>query len=243
MKVRIEKGHTNISYHDYDNNKFIQEKIYTGLNHITKYENLFKFDFVPRLINNSEKEVAWEWIDKSVELWNPSNEDLQNLAKILLIIHNSKIELAPFLIKKRIKEYQKNYNQKKLKIDIIDKSYKKINKILKYMDKTTPIHGDLWQSNILKRENDNKLFLIDWEYSHMGDKHFELAYLIESFELNSNQEQILLSSYKNYDEKILRKHKFLVHYLIVLWLHTHEKLPFSDEDSIKKLEAMSNEGI
>ena len=119
-----------------------------------------------------------------------------NLAQILLRIHGSKVKLAPFLLAQRINAYRKNYQAKGLKIPIMEKVYRKINLILRNMDKSTPIHGDLWQENIIKTAT-NKLFIVDWEYSHLGDLHFELAYLIEALRLNEKQEKLFLASYGN----------------------------------------------
>lgn len=239
MKIKIKNGHTNISYKN--QNKFLQIKIKNGLNHKTDYNVLKSFDFVPKLLKNGDNESIWEWIEGE-ELHNPTNEDLINLAKILLTLHNSKIKLAPFNIKERIISYRKIMNQKKIKIDIIDKMYKKINLILRNMYKTTPIHADLWQSNILKNKS-NKLFLVDWEYSHMGDHHFELAYIIESFKMNKDQERLFLEAYDDYNPSFLNKHKALVHYLTILWIHAQEKMPFNDQESIEKLTLLEKNGI
>jgi protein licA homolog len=51
----------------------------------------------------------------------------------------------------------------------------------------------------------------------MGDVHFDLAYFIESSDLNKEQEEIFLTSYGNdYEEKYLLAHKIIVNALIVL---------------------------
>ena len=230
-KQQILKGHTNISFHV--ENYFLQEKVFNGLNHLSNYDGLAQFDFVPKLIANNEKESIWEWID-GVELNQAEDQDLVQLANHLKKIHNSDLKLAPFLIKKRIVTYRKIYNEKKIKIPIMEKLYRKINLILKNMDKTTPVHGDLWQQNILKTKA-NQLYLIDWEYSHMGDRHFELAYIIEAFKMTNEQENVFLNAYEDYNPHFLKNHKILVNYLTILWLYTYEKLPFSDQPSINKL--------
>jgi hypothetical protein len=54
MKIKIENGHTNISYKD--GNVFLQEKIYNNFNHKINYEILEDFDFVPKLISQNEEE-------------------------------------------------------------------------------------------------------------------------------------------------------------------------------------------
>lgn len=239
MKIEIKNGHTNKSYRE--DNLFVQYKNKNGLNHLTDYRVLEKFNFVPKLISDTNDEIKWEWIENSEELWNPSDEDLKKIAHILLELHNSKVEFAPFILKKRINEYRKIYNKKNQKIDVIEKSYRKINLILKNMYKTTPVHGDIWQSNVLK--SNNNIFLVDWEYSHMGDHHFELAYIIESYNMTEHQQKVFLEAYDDYNPKLLNKHKALVHYLTILWLCTYDKPPFSDQSSIQKLEKLLEQGI
>lgn len=236
MKLKIIKGHTNISYKI--ENNFVQKKVKNGLNHMSDYNQLVKFDFVPKLIENNSDKSIWEWID-GLELTNPDEDDLKKIADILKIIHHSNIKLAPFNLSQRIKKYRKILKEKNVKIDVIEKLYKKINLILRKMNKTTPIHGDIWQNNVLKTKTD-KLFLIDWEYSHMGDIHFELAYIIESFKLNKKEEETLLSEYHDYNPIFLKNNKILVHYLIVLWLYSQDVKPFSEEKSLDRLIELNN---
>ncbi|SYV90622.1 Uncharacterised protein, partial [Metamycoplasma alkalescens] len=52
----------------------------------------------------------------------------------------------------------------------------------------------------------------------MGDVHFDLAYFIESSNLNAEQEKIFLDAYgDDFEQKYLLVHKILVNALIVLW--------------------------
>lgn len=231
---KINVGYTNISY--LDNNCFYQEKKYNEFNHKSNYELLKIFDFVPKLIENKNEFSRWEWIDAK-QLDDPSNDDLKQMANILNKLHNSNMELAKFNIRKRIEKYRKIMNEKNIRIPIINDLYKKINNILKNMDKTKPIHGDLWKSNILIDKN-KKIWLVDWEYSHMGDIHFELAYFIESYELDEEKEKIFLDEYKDYDETLLTKHKILVNYLTVLWLYSNDELFYSPNNLLKRLKQL-----
>ena len=47
MKIKIPIGYTNISYKK--DNTFFQEKIKNEFNHKTNYQQLYKFNFVPKL--------------------------------------------------------------------------------------------------------------------------------------------------------------------------------------------------
>ena len=234
---KINSGHTNISFKK--NNTFFQQKIKNGFNHKINYKELKEFDFVPKLIEDTSETIEWEWIEGKT-LDDPTNEDLIKIAQILKQIHNSKIQLPKSNIRQRINEYRKILKEKNIKIDIIEKLFKKINMILKNINRNTPIHGDVWGKNIIKT-NDKKLYFIDWEYAHMGDIHFELAYIIESYNFSKQKEDVLLKEYKYYSDELLKKHKVLINYLIILWAYSQKELPYDIKGQIKRLENLSKE--
>ncbi len=240
MKKKIPIGFTNISYKD--GNTFFQEKIKNEFNHKTDYQELAKFDFVPQLYENNNKFSSWEWIE-GCSLDNPTEEDLKSLVVILKTLHNSNAKFTKSNIRRRITVYRNILKNKNIKIPIIDKLYKKINNILKVIDTSKPIHGDLYHTNIIKRNNDGKLFIIDWEYSHMGDIHYELAYIIEAYEFNDEQEKLFLNLYEDYDLKLLNYHKILVNYITILWLYSQDSLPFPADKLIKRLETQYKKWI
>ena len=233
MKIKIPIGYTNISYKK--DNTFFQEKIKNEFNHKTNYQQLDKFDFVPKLYEDNDQYSSWEWIEGN-SLDNPTEEDLKELSIILKTLHNSNAKFTKSNVRRRITVYRNILKDKNIHIPIIDKLYKKINNILKVIDTTKPIHGDLYRTNILKRKSDGKLFIIDWEYSHMGDIHYELAYIIEAYEFNEDLEKFFLDLYQDYDLKLLNYHKILVNYITILWLYSQDTLPFPAEKLIKRLE-------
>ena len=53
MKIKIPIGYTNISYKK--DNTFFQEKIKNEFNHKTNYQQLDKFDFVPKLYEDNDQ--------------------------------------------------------------------------------------------------------------------------------------------------------------------------------------------
>lgn len=178
---KINIGYTNKSFKK--GNFFYQEKIRNKFNHRSEYDNIKGFDFVPKLYENKRKFSVWEWIEGR-SLDNPTFDELKELVVILKKIHNSDIKLAKSNIKKRISYYRKIMKKKLIQIEVIEKLHKKIDRIIKTIDKSKPIHGDLYRTNIIKRNEDQKLFIVDWEYSHMGDIHYELAYIIEAYEFD-----------------------------------------------------------
>ncbi|MBD5423422.1 MAG: phosphotransferase [Mycoplasma sp.] len=235
---KINIGYTNNSFEN--DGYFYQKKNKNGLNHKTNYSVLSNFDFVPKLISDNEFDSTWEWIDgKSLD--NPTKEDLIKLVNILKILHNSNVQFSKSNIRRRIMVYRQILKEKNIRIDIIDDFYQKINNILKNIDTSKPIHGDLYRTNIIKRNSDGKLFIVDWEYSHMGDIHYELAYIIEAYEFDRETEIFFLKEYGNYDPYILLKHKILVNYITVLWLYSQNEMPFSPNKILEKLRIMYKE--
>ncbi|MGL4343198.1 MAG: phosphotransferase [Metamycoplasmataceae bacterium] len=231
-------SHTNNSFKErVDNqNVFIQIKQNDNFNHRIDYSILKQFTFVPNLIFNNKQKICWEFIEgTSPEKLN--KEQLEKLANIIKEIHNSNLKFPSFNLAARIKEYRKIIKEKQIIIPIMEKAYKKINLILSKMDKNIPIHSDIWSKNIIFDKNHN-LFLIDWEYAHLGDLHFELAYIICSFRLNSEDEKFFLDKYKNYNEKYLENQKILVNYYTILWINSQKIKYFSDEEFIKNLEKL-----
>ncbi|UUD35674.1 phosphotransferase [Mycoplasmopsis caviae] len=235
MKVLIKKGHTNISYRD--NELFIQQKVVNKFNHKLDYSLLSNFDFVPKLIKNENDEVWWEFIDGK-EYWNDENNIIQ-VANNLKILHSSKLKFPASNHAARIKEYRKILQEKKIKLKVLDDFYRPINMTLSRMRKDTPLHNDLWFFNMIVKNK--KVYFIDWEYSSLGDKHFELAYYIEANELSNEQEKLFLETYGNYDYIYLLRHKILVNYIVILWAYSQDVLPFSTNKYEERIYHLNNE--
>ncbi|SYV96093.1 Uncharacterised protein, partial [Mycoplasma putrefaciens] len=51
----------------------------------------------------------------------------------------------------------------------------------------------------------------------MGDKHFELAYLIETSQMSKECENKLLEVYQDYHKDKLLLSKIFVNYIVILW--------------------------
>ncbi|CAL59178.1 phosphotransferase family protein [Mycoplasmopsis agalactiae] len=222
-KQFITKGHTNVSY--LLNGIFVQEKVYTGFNHKIDYKILANFDFVPKLLNENKEKTEWEFI-KGTEP-ELTNENIVKIAKLLYIVHNSKLNFPPSNHAARVKHYRKVLKEKNVNIKALNDFYRNINKTLSNMNKNVPCHNDLWTFNLVLQDQTEKIFICDWEYATMGDSNFELAYFIESANLNKEQEKLFLDSYGEYDELFLLRHKMLVNYLVILWAYAQETVPFS----------------
>lgn len=228
--IEIKGGNTNKSFRN--NNEFIQEKIYTGFNHKIDYKILRQFDFVPKLLQNDEKTLKYEWIETNELVLN--KETLVQIAENFKTLHNSNVNFPKNNISQRVKGYLKILKDKNKTIKELDPYYKRILKILKNSNTNRPLHNDLYLGNILVDKN-NKVYFIDWEYATMGDKHFDLAYFIAGTFLNEEQEQIFLDAYESYWEEYLIQQKILVYYLTILWNNVQEPKVFDDSGLFVKL--------
>ncbi|QIN42708.1 phosphotransferase [Mycoplasma capricolum subsp. capripneumoniae] len=221
MKMKITKGGTNVSYRI--DNTFLQIKNYNNFNHQINYELLKDFDFVPKLISNDQKEIVWEYVEG-----NEPVVDLNNIKAItnqIKQLHNSNLNFPKNNLKQRVQYYRQKMVELNSDIEIIDKYANLIDDILDKMDHSTPLHNDLFPFNMI--ETKNKIYFVDWEYATMGDKHFELAYLIETSNMNSECEKVFLDLYNDYDSYKLLLNKIFVNYIVILWIRTQTSAPYN----------------
>ncbi|AOQ22473.1 phosphotransferase [Mycoplasma capricolum subsp. capripneumoniae] len=221
MKMKITKGGTNVSYRI--DNTFLQIKNYNNFNHQINYELLKDFDFVPKLISNDQKEIVWEYVEG-----NEPVVDLNNIKAItnqIKQLHNSNLNFPKNNLKQRVQYYRQKMVELNSGIEIIDKYANLIDDILDKMEHSTPLHNDLFPFNMI--ETKNKIYFVDWEYATMGDKHFELAYLIETSNMNSECEKVFLDLYNDYDSYKLLLNKIFVNYIVILWIRTQTSAPYN----------------
>ena len=224
----IESGHTNEKHKVGDT--FVLYKKKNGFNHLLDYKVLAEFDFVPKLISEDDEKIVWEWIDGE-HLTKPTKEDLVELGRIIREIHKSDIMLPKNNLRKRIQSYLKTIHEKGLKIPEIENNYNEMSKLISRMGRLNPSHNDMWPENILKDAN-GKIWIVDWEYASMGDKHFDLSYLIESMFLFDDEEKIFLDSYNSHDDynayidEWMPKYKRLVNWITIVWAYAQDKMPF-----------------
>ncbi len=233
-KIKLTGGYKNDTFKfiDEDGKKyFLKIKKMDGFNHEINYKVLDNFNFVPNLIQQNKNELVWEYIDGKKIEFNETN--LLKISSILKELHNSKISLPKSNHMDRLLQY---YDDIKNKTNIpleVNKYFDKAKQICANLKTNTPLHNDPWLNNWI--EQNNKVFLIDWEYSTMGDKHFDLAFFIEGSYLNKEQEKKFLKEYCDYDEQKLTDAKFFVNYLTLIWIHKFDKLPFPDKNILKYL--------
>ncbi|KEZ19766.1 phosphotransferase [Mycoplasma capricolum] len=221
MKMKITKGGTNVSYRI--DNTFLQIKNYNNFNHQINYELLKDFDFVPKLISNDQKEIVWEYVEGNEPVVDLNN--IKTITNQIKQLHNSNLNFPKNNLKQRVQYYRQKMVELNSGIEIIDKYANLIDDILDKMEHSTPLHNDLFPFNMI--ETKNKIYFVDWEYATMGDKHFELAYLIETSNMNSECEKVFLDLYNDYDSYKLLLNKIFVNYIVILWIRTQTLAPYN----------------
>ncbi|PYF43722.1 phosphotransferase [Metamycoplasma alkalescens] len=242
MELLKNQGFTNKTYYDKEKNQFIKIKNYDSFNHKTPNVIFNALEFAPKTIYEDHEKIISEWIEgKTLFGTKISNDQLKEIGKKLITLHNSKLDFyKENQLARRFKVYREKISKLGRKIPILDKHYKKLNLFLKNIDNSAPVHNDLWLFNMI--ENKKGIFITDWEYATMGDVHFDLAYFIESSNLNAEQEKIFLDAYgDDFEQKYLLVHKILVNALIVLWINKHETKPFDDQVYLQRVDNLINE--
>lgn len=232
-KTEVLGGHKNETYkiENSQGNYFMKIKRFDGFNHKVKYSEVSKLEYVPTLLEETKEKLVWEFLEKEDLVLNDVN--LRKMAKILYALHNSNVELPSSNHKARLEQY---FEEIKNKNDIpseVHSFYNKAESIIANFDDTTPLHNDPWMNNFVL--SNEKVYLIDWEYASLGDKHFDLAFTIDGSYLSIEQEKVFLEAYGEYDEDKLKDAKILVNYLTLVWMHRFKELPFSDKPIIENL--------
>ena len=116
-----------------------------------------------------------------------------------------------------------NYTSKPLDLEsIINKSEKTIDAfktINKYLIENVLCHNDLNPENIIFSDI---VKFIDWEYSSINDRYFDLASICVEFKLNKNEEFLFLNTYfgsKTIHEDKLNAYKVLYIELCQQWFY------------------------
>lgn len=145
-------------------------------------------------------------------------KDIKALVKSLKKLHHIKTKSKPYNMENDFKNYKKILKDKKSK-KTIKSSLKELKKIKKYKFQKVLCHHDLNKNNILF--NKNKVLFIDWEFSCVNDRFFDLANICFEFNLDKKQEQKLLKEYlkklKKSDIKKLASYKIVYENLWKLW--------------------------
>jgi thiamine kinase-like enzyme len=78
-----------------------------------------------------------------------------------------------------------------------------------------PCHNDLLNANFIADEN--RLWIVDWEYAGMGDPFFDLGNFAVNHELDADGERLLLESYGSGDAEALILMRFMSDFREAMW--------------------------
>jgi len=173
----------NIDYRNkYYNNKACGElNISPKVTHFIEKKNLLVTEFIKS--NHSSSEMF------------QSSQEIEKLVRSIKILHSAKPFLKTFNMFSQINSYQnilkKNISKKLIKyvdnIKILEMKLSISNDML------VPCHNDLVPENIINK--DNKIFIIDFDYSGNNDPCFELGNLSVEMEYDEEQINKLVKSY------------------------------------------------
>ncbi len=137
-----------------------------------------------------------------------SKSDLKKLAKTLYRLHEIKLKAKVFNIE--------NFFIKNSKRIDVKQKYALL-KLKKYKKDLVLCHNDLNSNNILFS---NSVKFIDWEFSSINDRYFDLASIISEFNLNKRMESYFLRCYyksKKHNKEKLKIYKILYKHLCKIW--------------------------
>ena len=122
--------------------------------------------------------------------------DIKNLALKLKKIHKIKAKTKIYNLKNDLIKYEKTLKDSQSK-KLIKESNKSLLSLKTYKKDLVLNHHDLNPKNIIFKNQNIKI--IDWEYSGLNDRFFDLASLCIEFSLNKKREELFLKFYfKNY---------------------------------------------
>lgn len=239
--IELKNGFVNKVYRD--GNKTIVKKNSDGFNHKINYNSLSEFDFSPKVIKDTKEELIKEFIEGE-EVTKATDDDLIQIAKNMRKIHVSELKFPKNNLRARVRAYLNIVHDKHSHIPEIEDNWKKMNSLITKMNNINPCHNDIHPGNLIK-DKDNKIWLLDWEYSTMGDKHFDLAFYIESSYIDKDQEKVFLDAYNSTDTyqtyipQWMHNYKLFVNWLTLIWAKAQDKEPFPLDRIIKRINELS----
>jgi thiamine kinase-like enzyme len=78
-----------------------------------------------------------------------------------------------------------------------------------------PCHNDLLAANFI--EDDDRLWIVDWEYAGMGDPFFDLGNFAANHELDGDGERAVLEAYGSDDSAALHDMRFMSDFREAMW--------------------------
>ena len=168
--------------------------------------------------------IIYEYIE-GIHKIKLKNKDIKNIISKVKKYHKFKVEEKNYDLEGDFLNYSKILKDDKSK-KIIKKSLEVLKKIKKNKKDFVLTHHDLNPKNILFHKN--KVKIIDWEYTGVNNRFFDLASICVEFNLNKKKEQILLENYfknnKYSNQRKLNYFKNIYSNLCYLWFEKLNKI-------------------
>ena len=216
--LRAEKGKFILKIAKDETRKQELNKEYDLINRLNKFIDLSCVYLYQK--NDDVSLFVMEYIDgEKPTLF--SDEILKIIATTLKKIHQVQSINKQVDFNNLIKVAEKNMNENRLDLDEFIKEGKvyEPKEILQYLKDNQPIaseclvHGDYRPKNLLMQNN--KLYVLDWGLSFMGDPYYDLAIIKWYFTENEFNKFIRFYGIKKLDEKRLEYNEWLSAFLNV----------------------------
>ena len=229
LELLKNQGFNNISYLLITTNKSYVIRVFKSkesVNISRKFEykiqkKAYKKNLASKPIFLNEEFMIYEY-QKGIHKTKLSNLELKNLVSKIKIFHNFKIKEKAYDLSLDLENYSKKLTNKK-STKLINKCLKSIKTIKKLKYEPVLTHHDLNPKNIIFKNGSIKI--IDWEYAGINDRFFDLASVCIEFNLNKNEEKVLLDSYfrrkKNYHKIKLKHFKIIYDSFCKLWFEAN----------------------
>lgn len=158
-----------------------------------------------------------------------ASERVKKICKCLFELHCSKVRFSnEFNIRENICSYKGIIE--KMGMDYPIELHNHIAKLEKVVDtiydsvkedNLVPCHGDPKLNNFLLQNE--KIWMIDWEYSGMIEYYFDLVNLVMTNNMSEEQEKIVLETYEKCSGKQIEKNRYLMYKISTdyLWIFWH----------------------
>ncbi|CEK32877.1 choline kinase,CTP:phosphocholine cytidylyltransferase involved in choline phosphorylation for cell surface LPS epitopes,thiamine kinase,Choline/ethanolamine kinase [[Clostridium] sordellii] len=177
---------------------------------------------IAKYINNAET-INQETAKKKDTMIETTN--------LLRTLHKSKLKFSnEFNVFNKIEEYEKILKQSNgnnfKDYFLVKHKVLELKKILENLgEESVPCHNDAVPENFVK--SDDKLYLVDWEYSGMNDPIWDLAAHCLECDFSNNEEELFLSLYFNKEVEPRYKTKMLIYkicqdFLWSMWTNIKE---------------------
>ena len=189
--------------------------------------------FVPEIVyaDAATGIIVSLYIENSVSMCKTdiyNDARLRLMTETMVCLHHAPIELSnEFDINLNRKKYERILEKMEVKLpdELLENAPRLLKAtnglFLKYKKELGPCHGDPKLDNFLLQGD--MMRLIDWEYSGMAEKYFDLANWTMTNRLNDTEEEIILQSYELCSGESLDREKYLLYKAATdyLWIYWH----------------------